>query len=226
LVLYNFTIAQANMSQQEQLQAISANIKNIADPAIFQRIYGSLESFKQDFDPRSTIQVGDKLPSFDLTSATGQNISSANLLEQGHLLVVFYRGSWCPYCNIAVQYLQRHVEDFEARGVTLVAITPELPDYSLSTVEKNKLKFPVLTDLHNKFAKRLGLLYDQSSARELHGKIGVDLNARNGEDTWEVPIPATLLVDKSGFVRAMHVDPDFRMRLDPKVALEWIETRI
>jgi peroxiredoxin len=128
-----------------------------------------------------------------------------------------------PYCNVAVQYLQRHLDDYLSRGVTLVAISPELPNYSLTMTEKHKLIFPVLSDLHNVLAKKLGIVYDQSTARELHAKIGTDLKARNGEDTWEVPIPATFLIDKSGIVRAAYIEPDFRKRVDPKVVLGWID---
>jgi peroxiredoxin len=213
------------MSQEEQLQAIVAHIKNIGEPAIVDKIYGSLRNFKEnEFKPQNTVQVGDKLPDLVLLDHNGKDVTGADLKNMGHVLITFYRGSWCPYCNVAVQFLQRHLDDFKSRGVTLVAVTPELADYTQKTINDKELKFPVLTDHHNTLAKKLGLLYDQSAARELHGNLGVDLNARNGEDTWEVPIPATLLVDSSGVVRATHIDPDFTKRLDPKIALEWIDT--
>lgn len=211
------------MSQEEALGNVSRHIKSIADEATLNKVYGHIDKFEETFDPSQAVKVGDQFPKFRLGDATGNEVSSTELLRSGPLLITFYRGEWCPYCNIAVQYLQRHLDDFTARGVSLVAISPELPDYSLSATEKNSLKFPVLTDLHNQLARTLGIVYDQSCARELHGKIGVDLNARNGEDTWEVPIPATILVDTSGVVRAVHIDVDFRKRLDPKVAIEWID---
>ncbi|KXJ93640.1 alkyl hydroperoxide reductase-like protein/ thiol specific antioxidant/ mal allergen [Microdochium bolleyi] len=213
------------MGQQEDLKAISANIKSIADPVIFEKIYGHLEHFTETFSPGNdaTIKAGDLLPSFTLPDATGTSVSSADLLNSSAILITFYRGSWCPYCNIAVQYLQRHLDDFRNKGVTLVAISPELPDYSMGMVDKQNIEFPVLTDMHNTLAKKLGILYDQSSARELHGKIGVDLKARNDEDTWEVPIPTTLLVDQTGVVRNVYIEADFRKRLDPREALAWVD---
>lgn len=213
------------MGQNEELVQIGDNFKRIGDPATLEQIYGSLERFTAVYKPSSnTVKPGDKLPSFRLTDATGNLVSSQDLLSQSAVLITFYRGSWCPYCNIAIQYLQRHHDAFQAKGVTLVAISPELPDFSMALVEKQQLKFPVLTDLHNELVKKLGILFDQSSARELHGRIGVDLKARNGEDTWEVPLPTTLLVDQQGVVRNVHIEADFRKRLEPEEALAWADT--
>ncbi|KAH6984388.1 hypothetical protein BKA56DRAFT_670913 [Ilyonectria sp. MPI-CAGE-AT-0026] len=103
-------------------------------------------------------------------------------------------------------------------------MTPELPDYSLTTAEKNELKFPVLTDLHNEVAKKLGIVYDQSCPRDLFDKLGVSLVEHNGDDSFEVPVPATLLVDSDGVVRNVYVEADYRKRMDPKLALEWIDS--
>ncbi|VUC25550.1 unnamed protein product [Clonostachys rosea] len=209
------------MSQSETLQAISSQAAAI--PGI-EGVIKMLEDFKEDFKPEFAVQIGDKFPSFTLSDATGKQVSSEDLLAKGPLLVTFYRGQWCPYCNVALQFLQRQLDDFTARGVTLVAMTPELPDYSLSTTEKNELKFPVLTDLGNGVARKLGLVYNQSAAKEFYKERGIDFNARHGDDSYEVPVPATLLVDSSGIVRQKYVEPDFRKRIEPKLALEWIDS--
>lgn len=212
------------MGQKKELVQICDNFKRIGDPATLEQIYGSLERFTAVYKPsNNTVKPGDKLPSFRLTDATGTLVSSQDLLSQSAVLITFYRGSWCPYCNVAIQYLQRHHDAFKAKGVTLVAVSPELPDFSMTLVEKQQLKFPVLTDLHNELAKKLGILFDQSSARGLHGRIGVDLRARNDEDTWEVPLPTTLLVDQHGVVRTVHIEADFRKRLEPEEALAWAD---
>lgn len=212
-------------TQQEQLEQVSQRFKSIGDPKTLEKVYGHFDESRATLDKAraSATQIGDKFPQFKLSDANGQDVSSQHLLQKGPLLITFYRGGWCPYCNIAVQNLQRQLDQFKARGVTLVAITPELPEYSATTAEKNSLKFTVLTDLHNQLARELGIVYDQSSARELHDRLGVDLKARNGEDTWEVPVPATFLVDASGTVQEAYVEVDFRKRLDPAVVLEWID---
>lgn len=210
------------MDQESALRAVESSFK-AADPKAFAQINIDIDQSLRLFDYSKVIKVGSKLPSFRLSDATGSFVSSNDLLQKGALLLTFYRGEWCPFCNVAVQYLQRHLEDFQTRGVSLVAITPESPDYSLSAVEKHGLKFPVLTDSHNELSKQLGIVYNQSWAREFHAQRGIDLNARNGGNTWKVPVPATILVDHSGTVRNMHIDADFRERLDPKVALKWID---
>ncbi|KAI0482934.1 AhpC-TSA-domain-containing protein [Xylariaceae sp. FL0804] len=210
------------MSQAEQLSAITAGFAN-APEAVRNALAAGHEKFMTTYDASKVVKAGDPLPAFEMSDATGQTVTSESLLAKGPLLVTFYRGSWCPYCNVAVGFLQKHLADFEARGVALVAVTPELPDTSLSAAEKAGLEFPVLTDRHNALARKLNIVYDQSSARGLHAARGIDLRARNGEDTWEVPIPAALLVDQSGVVRNAHVDPDYKDRLDPRTALEWID---
>ncbi|KAI9897683.1 hypothetical protein N3K66_007539 [Trichothecium roseum] len=215
------------MSQAEQLAAIAAQFKDL--PAA-KPITDAIEDFTKTFDPSKAVKVGDKLPAFTLSDATGKQVSSADLLagdsdgqQQRFLLLTFYRGQWCPYCNVALQHLQRRLDDFRARGVTLVALTPELPDASLTTAEKNGLAFPVLTDRHNRVARSLGIVYDQSSARAVHQKIGVDVAASNGDDSYEMPVPATMLVDAEGVVRELYLEPDYRQRMDPEVALAWVD---
>lgn len=210
------------MDQKSALRAIESSFE-ANDPATFRKINSDIDQSLPSFDYSKVVKAGDKLPPFRMSDATGSVVASNDLLRNGTVLMTFYRGEWCPFCNVAVQYMQRHLEEFKARGVSLVAVTPESPDYSLSMTEKHDLKFPVLTDTHNQLAKQLGILYNQSWARDFHAKLGIDLNARNGEDTWEVPAPATILVDRSGTVRNVYVDADFRERLDPKVALEWID---
>ena len=105
-----------------------------------------------------------------------------------------------------------------------MAITPELPDTTLSTSEKNELKFKVLSDVGNKFAHELGIVFQQpDEMRPVFKQIGHDLKARNGDDSFAVPVPATLLVDKTGVVRNLYLDADYTKRLEPEVAVGWID---
>ncbi|KAI1749577.1 AhpC-TSA-domain-containing protein [Xylaria castorea] len=209
-------------TQKEQLDQLTVRAGSFPE-AVRNQIAGGHDKFMSTWDPSKAIQVGDKLPEFRLTDATGKEVTSDSLLAKGPLLITFYRGEWCPFCNISIAFLQKHLPDFQARGVTLVAISPELPNNNMTTTEKHALQFPVLTDLHNGFARKLGIVYDQSSAKDLHKSLGIDLNARNGDATWEVPIPATLLVTKDGIVRNTAIEPDYKIRLDPEQALKWID---
>ncbi|KIW18680.1 hypothetical protein PV08_02969 [Exophiala spinifera] len=210
---------------QGQLDQIVEHFKAVAPESVRSVIFKATDDFAASFDPKSTIQVGDTLPAFSLTDAVGKQVRSADLLAKGRgIVVTFYRGEWCPFCNLALAALQKRLADFEARGVTLVAVTPELPTSALSTVEKNELKFAVLSDVGNKYAAELGIVWVQpDSLREPFAKFGHDLEKRNGDDSFAVPIPATLLVNSSGKVRNTFIDPDYKKRVEPSQVLEWID---
>jgi peroxiredoxin len=207
-----------------ELQGIKDHFTKNGPPPVVATINTTIKDFAATFDYSSTIKVGDKLPSFTLTDALNKEVRSADLLAQGPILLTFYRGEWCPYCNIALRALQKHLPQIQAKGVTLVAISPELPDQVLTTTEKNELKFTVLSDVGNKFAAKLGILFQQPDAmRPVFKAFGTDFEKRNGDDSLVVPVPATLLVDQSGTVRNTYIETDYTQRLEPTEALEWIE---
>jgi peroxiredoxin len=175
------------------------------------------------FDFSKAIKVGDKIPEFTLKNAVGEDQNSTALLAYGPLVITFYRGEWCPFCNIAIAGFQKHLSEFKAKGITLVALTPELPNGTLTMTEKHKLKFPVLSDLHNEYARKLGIVWKQpESLRPVFGKFNHDLPKRNGDDSFEVPLPATLLVDTNGIVRNLYLEPDYIKRVEPSTVLEWV----
>ncbi|KAI1136379.1 AhpC-TSA-domain-containing protein [Hypoxylon sp. FL0543] len=212
------------MSLQAQLEAVNASFTN-APAELRDPINTARTEFMKAFDVSGAIQPGQKLPEFQLPDSQNKTVSSSDLLSKGPLLITFYRGAWCPYCNLALHALQSKLADIKAKGVTLVAITPELPDASLSLAEKQKLEFPVLSDVGNKYARQLGIIFKQpDSLRPVFEKLGFDLLKNNGDDSFEVPVPASLLVDRDGTVKKTFVDPDYTKRLEPSVALEWIDS--
>jgi len=184
----------------------------------------SIDDFVQAWDPANAIDVGQPFPDFSLSDATGKQVSMRELLAKGPVLISFYRGGWCPYCNLALNALQDSLSAIKARGVTLVAISPELPNQSLTMQEKNELQFPVLSDVGNNLALKLGILSQQpDTVRPILEGHGVDLLARNGDDSYAVPFPASYLVDSDGMIRYAFLDPDYTHRLEPSTALGWID---
>jgi peroxiredoxin len=184
----------------------------------------SIEDFMQTWNPANAINVGQPFPDFSLSDATGKQVSMKELLAKGPLLISFYRGGWCPYCNMALKALEDSLSAIKARGVTLVAISPELPNQSLTTREKNELQFPVLSDVGNNLARKLGILFQQpDTLRPILKAHGVDLQARNGDDSFVVPFPASYLIDSKGMIRYAFLDPDYTHRLEPSTALGWID---
>lgn len=212
------------MALAAQLSAQYNGFTASAPAEIKDPIIRAKEDFNTSFDQSRVIKPGETFPQFSLPDATGKTVSSATLLEKSALLVTFYRGEWCPFCNLALAELQKHVGEYHRLGAEFVAITPELPNESLNIIQKHNLDFPVLSDIGNSFARQLGIVFKQDEGlRKPFDTIGIDLKKRNGDDSFELPIPITLLVGRDGIVKNVFVDPDFTRRLEPEAAFEWIK---
>jgi len=169
---------------------------------------------------RHALKPGDRLPDATLMSATGDRVSLAALNAEGPLIVTFYRGGWCPYCNLELRAYQDKLDQIKSLGGNLVAISPEKPDGALSTSEKNQLEFPVLTDLANRFAVLMGIAYELPVAlQNLFSSFGMSLPELNAETGWALPIPATFVVNSNGKIVLADVDPNYTRRLEPDDAL-------
>lgn len=160
--------------------------------------------------------VGDKAPEFNLPNAIGKYVSLGDLLSKGPAVISFYRGGWCPYCNLELKALQSAISDIQSLGATLVAISPQTPDNSLSTKEKLELAFPVLSDQGNRVANEFGLVFTLSnSLKKVYDGFGNDLPATNGDDSFTLPIPATYVVATDGTIVFAFADPDYTRRAEP-----------
>jgi len=175
---------------------------------------------------QDALKVGDQLPQFALSNATGQEINIYDYLAQGPLIINFYRGAWCPYCNLELRAYKEILPEIKAAGANLIAISPELPDTSLSLIEKHDLEFEVLTDRDNKLAKKLGLVFKlDEDLGELYRKFGHDLDSAQGNTNQELPLPATYVIDTDGKVLLASVNTDYTKRLEPSIALEAIKSK-
>ncbi|MEM7107568.1 MAG: peroxiredoxin-like family protein [Bacteroidota bacterium] len=162
-------------------------------------------------------KTGKTIPSFELPNVHGDKISSEDLLKCGPLVISFYRGGWCPYYNMELRALQSVLDQIKAAGAQLVAIYPETPDHSLSTYEKNKLSFQVLSDIDNRYARQLGLVFQlPRNLREVYRSFHIDVTRHNGNTNYELPMPATYVVAESGKVIFDFVSEDYTYRLEPK----------
>jgi peroxiredoxin len=167
-------------------------------------------------------EVGDKIEDFELPGADGTPAKLAELVAQGPAVLVFYRGQWCPYCNLTLRtYQQEVVPELGKYGATLAAISPQRPDGSLPVED---LEFPVLSDAGSTVARGLGLSYPVSApVREAMQTLGTDLEEVNG--TWELVHPAVLVVDRDRVLRFVDVHPDFVTRTEPAKILEALKSR-
>jgi peroxiredoxin len=181
--------------------------------AVFDR---SIQNLLDEGMPSDVVSVGDELAPFTLNDATGSPVTLDQLLHEGPAVIVFYRGGWCPYCNIALRTYQRDLLPELARfGAHLVAISPQTPDQSLSTVEKAELDFTVLSDPGSRIAKRVGIVFQQADdVLEVQRELGLDLAAVNAEGSTELPRPTVLIVDQDRVVRFVDVQPDYTARTE------------
>ncbi len=162
------------------------------------------------------IKAGDRAPDFRLPDARGGHVRLRDLLAKGPVVVCFYRGGWCPYCNLELHALQNALPEIQQLGAQLVAISRQTPDESLSTVEKNELTFAVLSDAGSATAKAYGIAFDLADElRPIYARFGHALPDKNGDDSWVLPIPATYVLDTNGVIVLAFVDVDYRNRLEP-----------
>ncbi|MFD2587939.1 peroxiredoxin-like family protein [Croceitalea marina] len=169
----------------------------------------------------NSIKKGDTLPVTQLVNAKGEKLDLGKLLDNGPLVISFYRGGWCPYCNFELRALQQIQPELKQLGANLVAITPETPDNSLTTVEKNEIAFDVLTDYDNSYAKELGLVFKMPpDLQEVYNAFGIDVEAHNENSNFELPMPATLVVGSNRKVLYSFVNEDYTKRADTVAILE------
>jgi peroxiredoxin len=135
----------------------------------------------------------------------------------GPVVLSFYRGEWCPYCNLELRALQSALSRFKAYGASVIAISPQTPDHSLSVAEKKPLAFEVLSDVDQAVIRAYRLQFTVSAdIKDLYlNTFHNDLSAQAADGSWDLPIPATFVIDRAGIIRARHVSADYRTRMDP-----------
>jgi peroxiredoxin len=176
---------------------------------------------------RTALTVGDRAPDFSLPNAVGEAVSLVTLLARGPVVISFYRGGWCPYCNIELRALQARLGDVHDAGGELVAISPEQPDSSLDTAEKNSLAFPVLSDEGNVVARAFRLVHAINPEWVRYQlSLGVDVAARNASAVAEVPLPATYVVGQDGIITFALVDSDYTKRAEPDDVLHALASNV
>lgn len=162
------------------------------------------------------LAVGAQAPEFTLPDATGADVSLSSLLARGPVVLAYYRGGWCPYCSTELRALQTRLGDITGSGANLVAVSPQTPDNSLSTAEKLELTYPVLSDVGNAVARSYGLVFTlPEDLRGVYNEFGLDVPAANGDDTFELPLPATFVIGTDGTVVWRFADADYTKRAEP-----------
>lgn len=173
---------------------------------------------------KNSLQVGDKAKSFILPNVLNANVSLDKLLEDNEFIVLnFYRGTWCPYCNLELKALQGINEELIKLNTKLIAISPQTPDTSLTTKEKNELEFEVLSDVDSKVIKDYGLVFNlDEELKPIYKSFGIDIAKSNGNETYELPMPAIYIINKNKEIIFSFIDEDYTKRCEPKTILDTI----
>jgi peroxiredoxin len=206
----------------KKLEELSQEVLTTASPERLQANAQTISDLVASGLSASALREGDVAPDFALPDTHGHVLALKTLLHRGPVVISFYRGGWCPFCNLELRGLQRVLPEIVQVGASLVAVSPQLPDNSLSTEEKNQLTFPVLSDVGNIVAKRFGIVFTLPTALVHANKaIGRDLVEINGESgAAQLPMPATFVLDKSGVIRLAFVEEDWSKRLDPDIVVD------
>jgi peroxiredoxin len=177
---------------------------------------------------RSAKQVGDRAPAIRLRNQYGEDFDVAVLLAKGPVVVTFYRGGWCPFCNLELKAYQSVLPRIVAAGANMVAISPEKPDDTVSTAEKNALTFPVLSDVGQAVGKAFGVVYAfTDDVRKVYAGFGLDIPTKNGTpDDWSLPLSATYVIGRDGIIEFADTRVDYRERSDPLDVLHVLEHRV
>jgi peroxiredoxin len=171
------------------------------------------------------LAVGGRAADFELPNAQGQRVRLADQLDRGPVVLTFYRGAWCPFCNLQLRSLQLALPAFQALGASLLAISPELPDGSRAMVEQAALTFEVLSDLRSTVAAAYGITFTLSpTERALFLEVGNDLRRANGDPAWVLPAPATFVIAGDGMIHHARVDADYTNRITTDEILSALRT--
>jgi peroxiredoxin len=198
------------MSMNQEAAELKAKVQEKLGEK-FGIITGDLERVRAAGTIDAALQVGQRAPEFTLPDAFGNPVAVSALLARGPVVISFYRGEWCPFCNIELRALQQALPAMEQLGATLIAISPEVPDHGIVTAEKNQLTFPVLSDFGNKVARQFGIVFQVGQELKEFSKnvFKNDIALRNGEDSYELPVPATYVLDTTGVIRFAHAEVDY-----------------
>jgi peroxiredoxin len=181
----------------------------------------AIAELKQSGVADRVLAVGSKAPAFELKDHNGKSISSADLLSKGRLIICFIRGRWCPFCVGQLEAMNLILPEIKEAGASLVAISPQTVRQSFFMVDQHKLRFPLLSDANHQVAQQFGLAYRVPDYQQsIYQRAMVTLPFANGDDSWQLPIPATFILDRNRTVLNASANADYSERPEPTEILQ------
>ncbi|MCE0450343.1 peroxiredoxin-like family protein [Brevibacillus sp. AF8] len=211
-------------SLREELDFTTIQIADFLTREVTDAFTRSIEELRTS-ELAKGLPIGSIAPDFTLNDHTGKSITLSEEIIKGPVVLTFFRGSWCPYCNLEMQAYQKQLDTITSLGAQLFAISPQSPAHSLTMQENNRLSFPVLCDTNNQVAEKYRLIFRLPEYfHDTYRSLDIDLNHFNSDDSWTLPIPATYILDEQGVIRSVFLDPDYKKRMEPTEVIDILRT--
>lgn len=214
--------ARTSPTLSDKLKAFSAKMAERMPPEQIKKFQEGVDQVNATGVVEKALRVGAAAPDFTLPDIKGKPVVLSSMLKDGPVIITWYRGGWCPYCNLQLAAYQESMSDFKSMGAQLVAISPQLPENSAATAEKNKLDFAVVSDVGNTVAKKYGLAYHVPPA--VSDMYATFLPKANGDESLELPLSATYIIGRDGKIKWAKVDADYRVRPEPTEIMDALKT--
>lgn len=206
---------------KNQIEELNENLINQLPTEVLAAFSKSIADLNIINIEENSAGINDIFPDFSLPNTANEIVELHTLLRKGKVIVAFFRGSWCPYCNLELKALQQNLKQLTDKHVTFVAVSPQARDYSNELKRNYQLDFDVLTDEDNALAKRLGISFElQDYVIPVYGDLGIKLSDYNGNDNNELPVPAVFVIDKTGKITYKFADTNYMNRLDIQELIE------
>jgi peroxiredoxin len=204
------------MSLQEKLAAMRAGDATATPREMKRAVAAEMSALISSGQAGRALNLGDRAPDFVLPDTDGNTVSTQDLLRKGPLVVTFYRGVWCPYCNADLQAVEEVAERIRGFGASLVAISPQTPANSRRSRQENKLSFPILSDKNCELAEKFGIRWIPSQALQgVYINFGTDIGAFNGDGSWALPMPARYVIGQDRTISYAEIHPNYTHRPEP-----------
>ena len=212
------------MSLNAQLQALFDSIKGQAPPPVIEKALAIFKRLRDAGLGEEAPKAGDKAPDVQFKTLENETVALSSLLASGPVVLVFYRGRWCPFCDLTLRAFEKEAAAFEAAGARLIAVSPQTVVESQLTASERGISMQLLSDFHNAAGSAFGVVWSLTEEeKQLYKSFNSLLDAANGDDRWQLPAPAIFVIDRSGVVRWSHVDPDHTRRPEPGDVLETVK---
>lgn len=206
---------------EQQIEELNENLAKQLPTEFFEGFGKSIEDLKTKNMEENSISIGERFPDFGLSNTSNEIVELKELLKNGKVIVAFFRGIWCPYCNLELKALQDNLKQITDRNATLVAISPQTSDYSEELRGNHQLEFELLTDKDNALAKQLGISFRlQNYVIPMYDSLGIALSDYNENKHNELPVPAVFVTDTNGVITYKFVDANYMKRINIQELIE------